>query len=603
MGELGHEVLAAELCGVAVDFAGGDFHQPLHHEGRLRTARAAIGVDRRGVGVNPVNFGIDGGNVVLARQQRRIEIGRYGRREGGEIGAEIGCCLHPKAQDLARLVHGQLRMGDVVAAMGVAEEGLGAVGGPFDGTAHLLGGPDADGLLRIDEDLRAEAAAHIRRHDAQFMLWRDADEGGEHQPGHMGVLAGGVEGEGFRALVIFAHGRARLHGVGCEAVVDDFQRRHMFGLGEGRVRRVLVAEMPVIDRIVGRHVMQHGRAGAGRRGGVYNGGQHAVIHDDFLRRLARDRIGVGDDDGHMVAHIAHLALGEGGMGARLHGRAVLGMDHPAANQAAHLVGGDVVAGEDCKHALHLAGGGGVNPVDRGVGVGGADEEGMGLPMTIDVVGVAALAGDEAEIFLAEDGCANACLAHHFDSLTFMAAGRAEKQRGPLGGLLRSRSHGLCASGDGLHDVVVAGAAAQIALELLADRVLVEVGSLAAHQLHGGHDHAGGAEAALQTMVLAEGGLHGVQLVALGQTLDGRDGGAVAGEGEGGAGFHGVAVHMDHAAAALAGVATHMGACHAKLFAQKLNQQGARIDLGADVLAVYRHGHGGHGHSLQRHKLE
>jgi hypothetical protein len=64
-----------------------------------------------------------------------------------------------------------------------------------------------------------------------------------------------------------------------------------------------------------------------------------------------------------------------------------------------------------------------------MGVGRADEEGVGLTVTIDVVGVAALAGDEAEIFLAEDGSADACLAHHFDSLKIMVAGRAEKRRG------------------------------------------------------------------------------------------------------------------------------------------------------------------------------
>ena len=48
----------------------------------------------------------------------------------------------------------------------------------------------------------------------------------------------------------------------------------------------------------------------------------------------------------MVADIAHLALRQRRMGAGLHRRAVLRMDHPAADQAADLVGGDVVAGQD-----------------------------------------------------------------------------------------------------------------------------------------------------------------------------------------------------------------------------------------------------------------
>ena len=84
-------------------------------------------------------------------------------------------------------------MGDVVAAMRVGEEGLGAVAGPFHRAPDLLGGPDADRLLGIDEDLGAEAAADIGRDHAQLVLRRDADEGRQHQPRHMRVLAGGVE--------------------------------------------------------------------------------------------------------------------------------------------------------------------------------------------------------------------------------------------------------------------------------------------------------------------------------------------------------------------------------------------------------------------------
>src|SRR6202044_448945 len=64
----------------------------------------------------------------------------------------------------------------------------------------------------------------------------------------------------------------------------------------------------------------------------------------------------------------------------------------------------------------------------------------------------------------------------------------------FGGLRRTRAaaHGLGAGGDRLDDVVVAGAAADIALELLADGVIVEIVALAAHDIDRGHDHARGA---------------------------------------------------------------------------------------------------------------
>ena len=74
--------------------------------------------------------------------------------------------------------------------------------------------------------------------------------------------------------------------------------------------------------------------------------------------------------------------------------------------------------------------------------------------------------------------------------------------------------------NGLDDILVARAAAQIALELLANFRLARVGTSGA-QIHRAHDHAGRAKAALQAVALFEGGLHGVQgAIGLGQTFDG-----------------------------------------------------------------------------------
>src|SRR5215467_7103582 len=90
----------------------------------------------------------------------------------------------------------------------------------------------------------------------------------------------------------------------------------------------------------------------------------------------------------------------------------------------------------------------------------------------------------------------------------------------------STRHGLGTGRDRLDDVVVAGAAAEIALEFLADGLLVEVVALAVDDVDRGHDHARRAEAALQAVVLAERLLHRVQLLAVGEALDGAHVGAV-----------------------------------------------------------------------------
>src|SRR3989304_10067409 len=62
------------------------------------------------------------------------------------------------------------------------------------------------------------------------------------------------------------------------------------------------------------------------------------------------------------------------------------------------------------------------------------------------------------------------------------------------------AHCLCAGGNRLHDIVVAGAAAEIAFQLLADRVFVEIVALAVHDIDRAHDHARRAEPAPQSVM-------------------------------------------------------------------------------------------------------
>src|SRR3954452_13133427 len=91
-----------------------------------------------------------------------------------------------------------------------------------------------------------------------------------------------------------------------------------------------------------------------------------------------------------------------------------------------------------------------------------------------------------------------------------------------GGLHRlPAGHGLGACGNRLDDVVVAGAATDIALELLPNRVLVEARALAVDDVDGGHDHSGGAEPTLQAVMLAKSLLHRVELSVERDSLDGR----------------------------------------------------------------------------------
>ena len=255
-----------------------------------------------------------------------------------------------------------------------------------------------------------------------------------------------------------ADGCAGLHGVGGEPIVDEVDHRHVRSTREGGVDGSPVAQLPVIDQVVGDIVVDECR-GIVRVADRHDRAKHLIVDVDGLGRVLRLLVGLGDDDGHAVAHVTRLALRQERVRAHLHGRAVLGLHHPAADQVAQTVGLDVVAGEHGQDTRHAFRRGLVDPADAGMGIGRADEAGVRLPVLGDVVRVAAAAGDEALVLLADDARTDALLNHGAPSL--------------LGRLLEGRR--AAGSGhDRLDDVVVAGAAAEIALEPLAHLALARV---------------------------------------------------------------------------------------------------------------------------------
>src|SRR5689334_14370973 len=136
------------------------------------------------------------------------------------------------------------------------------------------------------------------------------------------------------------------------------------------------------------------------------------------------------------------------------------------------------------------------------------------------------------------------------------------------------------------DVVVPGAAADVAFQLVPDGRLVEVAAMAMHNIDRRHDHARGAVTALQAVIVAERRLHRVQFVAFCDALDGGDVRARGLAGQHSAGLYGTAIDMDDAGAALAGVAADMGAGQVQIFAQEMDEKGPVFDFSRDGLAVH-----------------
>src|SRR5215472_13945954 len=151
------------------------------------------------------------------------------------------------------------------------------------------------------------------------------------------------------------------------------------------------------------------------------------------------------------------------------------------------------------------------------------------------------------------------------------------------------SHHGCSLDDCQHDVVVTGAAAEIALEILADLPLARIG-VVFDEIERAHDHPRSAEPALQRMVVAERLLHRVQGIAGRDTLDRQHRAALCLQGEQGAGLDGFAVDMNDTGAALARVAPDMSTGEAKLLAQQLHQKRSALDGRRNRLAVYGKAH-------------
>src|SRR5262249_37074236 len=98
-----------------------------------------------------------------------------------------------------------------------------------------------------------------------------------------------------------------------------------------------------------------------------------------------------------------------------------------------------------------------------------------------------------------------------------------------------------------------------------------------------------AESALQTVMLTEGLLHGVQrTIRLSQALNGGDLGAFTLQCERSAGFDRNALDMNDTSAALRGVTADMGAGEPQVFTQELHQEGAGFAIPNDGFGVPRH---------------
>ena len=138
--------------------------------------------------------------------------------------------------------------------------------------------------------------------------------------------------------------------------------------------------------------------------------------------------------------------------------------------------------------------------------------------------------------------------------------------------------------NGGQDVGICAAAADVAAHGFAD---IGVGPSAGffQQSDGRHNLAGGAIAALETVVFDEGGLHGMKPAGFAKAFDGGDLVAVVHGCESEAGVDAAAVDVNGASATLAMIAALLGSGQMEFFAQAVEQRRAWVEVYFVGLAV------------------
>ena len=225
----------------------------------------------------------------------------------------------------------------------------------------------------------------------------------------MRALGRGVERRAAACRVVFGNGVARLHRIDHDAVVDEVERDDARGLGERGVRRLGVAGVvvPVEHDVVGNMLEQLRRAGADRVLGVGHRRQRVVFDLDRLGGIARRGQGLGDDQRHRLADVAHLAERQHRPRRIVPRLAVAAHERHRAGHVAETVGAHVLSRSDEQHARHAPRRSRIDAFDMRMRHRRAQHESLRHPRQHHVVGIAALPGDEPQILMPPHGLADA----------------------------------------------------------------------------------------------------------------------------------------------------------------------------------------------------
>ena len=286
--------------------------------------------------------------------------------------------LRPEAEQRAVVLHGDLGVVEpALVAVRHRHVEVGAPLRPLHGTAELAREQAARDELRMRRDLVAEAAADVLRDEAQ-LVEPAAHRRPHHDLRESGELVVRVDRPLTDPLVELDERAVGLERRRVEPVEVELVDLHdLVGLGE---RGVEVA--PLVDalphEVAAGVLVQHRLRLVERVSRVGDGVERLVLDLDELRCVARELARLGDDGDDRLADVAHLADRE---------RVVLDVPARHRRDLKERIGErrDLFAGERAVDALHRLG---LRDVDRGdvrVRVRRADEVDVAHAVALDVV--------------------------------------------------------------------------------------------------------------------------------------------------------------------------------------------------------------------------
>src|SRR5690606_12239992 len=127
---------------------------------------------------------------------------------------------------------------------------------PLHRAAQLHRRPGDHALLRVDEDLRAEATADVGGDDPELVHGDAQHERAHDEAVYVRVLRGDVQGQLISAPVVAGDRGAWLDRSGNESVVDEPAADDPGRVGEGGIGGLPVAQRPGEAAVVGGAVVQ-----------------------------------------------------------------------------------------------------------------------------------------------------------------------------------------------------------------------------------------------------------------------------------------------------------------------------------------------------------